>query len=115
MNINEIKMLIAIVPRGKGDEVIAFLRDKNIFLNAILLGKGTDTSRQLDFMGVGDSKKDIVLSAMYAERIAEVMQELASKFKLEEAGRGVAFAIKINSLSGKRLLRYITSSVEEEG
>jgi len=111
---NEIKLLIAIVGRGKGDEMIAFLRDKNIFLNAVLLGKGTDTSRQLDFMGLGDSKKDIVISAMDESIIAEIMQELAAKFRLEEPGRGVAFAIKINSLSGRRLLKYITSSIEEE-
>ncbi len=113
MSLKEIKMLIAIVARGKGDEVTAFLRDKGIFLNTILLGKGTDTSRQLDVMGIGDVKKDIVISAMGADKIKQTMQDLAIKFRLEEVGKGVAFAININSVSGKSLLKYITGTVEE--
>lgn len=109
-----LRMLIAIVPRGKGDEVASFLRARDIFFNTILLGKGTDTSRNLDFMGIGDAKKDIVISAMEASRISPIMQELAYKFRLNEAGRGVAFALNINSLSGRRLLRYVTNTIEEK-
>lgn len=114
MSINEIKMLIVIVARGKGDEVTAFLRNKGILLNTILLGKGTDTSRQLDVMGIGDAKKDIVVSAMESNKIKDIMQDLAVNFRLEEAGRGVAFAININSVSGKSLLKYITGTIEEK-
>ncbi|MGI6213376.1 MAG: hypothetical protein ACOYIQ_02345 [Christensenellales bacterium] len=109
----ELKTLIAIVPRGKGDEIVDYLRERRIFFNTVLLGKGTNTSRNLDLMGLGDSKKDVVLSAMEAKKIKPVMQELASRFRLEEPGRGVAFAVNINSISGMGLLKYITNSIEE--
>ena len=50
----ELKTLIAIVPRGKGDEIVDYLRERRIFFNTVLLGKGTNTSRNLDLMGLGD-------------------------------------------------------------
>lgn len=109
-----IKIMMVIVDRDKGESIVDFLRERNIFFNLILLGKGTASSQWADFMGLGDSKKDIVISAVEAERVNEVLKELDEEFKLHQAGRGVAFTVKIDSVGSKRFLNYCLGIQEDK-
>jgi len=110
---SKIKMLLAIMPRGKGEDVTDFLRDRNILFNLIILGKGTDTSGLSDLLGLGDSKKDIVFSVIEGGRVEEILEELAIEFNLKEKGHGVAFTVNINSVSCQRILNYFTGIMED--
>ena len=109
----KIKILIVIMPRGKGDLVTDFLRDKNILFNLDILGKGTDPNFLFDFLGIGESKKDIVFSVIDATKVTETLDALSERFKLNEKGHGVAFTININSVSCKRILNYFTGVMED--
>lgn len=108
-----IKMLLAIMPRGKGDAVVDFLRERNILFNVLTLGRGADCNRFYDILGLSDCKKDVVISVLDGGLVKEVLEELAIKFKLHEEGHGIAFTIGINSVSCKRILNYFTGLAEE--
>lgn len=109
-----IRLLVVIVERGKGDGIIEFLRDQNILFNVVLLGHGTASKQWQNVLGIGDSKKDIVLSVLAKDRVEDAFNILKEEFNLKEPGHGIAFTVNINSISSKRVLNFCLGKVEEQ-
>jgi nitrogen regulatory protein PII len=103
---NEIKLVITIVDRGKGDHVADFLRERNVFFNTVLLGRGTAASHLADLLGTGDCKKDVVVSVVPHDRVTEILKDVTQQFHIYKPGHGVAFVIDITSISSRRALDY---------
>lgn len=108
----KIKMLITIVDRGKGEKLTELFRENNVMYNLIALGKGTAKSEILDYLGLGQTEKDIVLSVIYDEDVKNIMDILREKMHLREPGNGVAFTIPINSIDSSLALEFISSILE---
>lgn len=105
MSSNEIKAVLTIVDRGKGDAVIEFLREHNVFFSTAFLGRGTAASAWAE-LWTGESKKDIVISVVPKDRVEEIMKSIVEHFQIHKAGHGIAFSVDIGSISGKRALDY---------
>jgi len=103
---NEIRLVITIVDRGKGDHVVDFLRERKVFFNTVLMGRGTAVSPLADLLGTGDSKKDIVITVVAKSKVAETLKDIAEHFNIYKSGHGVAFSIDITSISSRRALNY---------
>jgi hypothetical protein len=110
----KIKMVLAIVPRGVGESMVEFLRERLIFFNLLLLGKGTAASEWADFLALGDSKKDILITAVSAHRSPQILREMDEEFELSKPGRGIAFSVDISSVGGRRILDYWLSAQGEK-
>lgn len=108
-----LKIMIIVVDRGKGEQAVNFLRARNILFNVIMLGHGTAATQWADFTGLGDSKKEVVVTAVDAEKTDEVFSELNKEFGFDKSGRGIAFTVGLNSVSGKNLLNYCLGILEE--
>lgn len=107
-----IKLLVTIIDRGKGEKVTELFRENNVMYNLITLGKGTAKSEILDYLGLGQTEKDIVLSVIHDEDVQTIMNILKEKMHLREPGNGVAFTIPINSIDSSLALEYINSILE---
>ena len=109
-----IKLLTVIVKRGKGDRVVEYLdRECNIPFTEVCMGKGTASSTFLDILGLSGIEKDIVFSAVRADKTDEILNGLAEKFKLNQPGKGLAFTVRINSIGGTELLSRFLKEREE--
>ena len=100
------KLLTTIVARGKGDKVVAMFNQKEIMFNLIILGEGTADSEILDYLGIGEIDKDVVLSIVAEDKIDEVMTDLREKMKFNLPGKGIAFAVPLSSIAA-RMLKHI--------
>lgn len=109
-----IRMLAVVVAREKGDDVVSFLRKQGVNFNIVVLAYGTAPTKWSDFLGLGETKKDIVFSVISAEQSTAILESLAENFHFREAGKGVAFTFDIDSVGGKRVLNYCTNLSEEE-
>jgi hypothetical protein len=105
--------MIVIVDRGKGDAIVRYLREQNVMCNFILPGHGTASQQWLNLLGMGEIKKDVVISVLDKNRIGGIFEGLGEHFGIRGAGHGVAFTVAINSIGGKRLLNYCLGNVEE--
>lgn len=107
-SVKRIKLLIAIVDRGVGDEVVEILRESGVTFNMISPGYGAAGSNIMDYLGLTDSEKDLILSVVSEDKVESVMRKILYKFDLDEPGNGIAFTIPISGVSGPLALRYIS-------
>lgn len=108
----KIKVLITIVDRGKGIKVTELLNEENVIYNLISLATGTAKSEILDYLGLGQTEKDLVISIVHEDDVKNIMNQLKEKMQLKEPGNGIAFTIPISSVDSSLSLEYICSILE---
>lgn len=107
-----IKLVFAIVDRGKGDDVVEILRESGVSYNLVSPAYCASGSDIMDYLGLSNPERDLILSVITEDKVDDVLKKLLYKFNLEEAGNGLAFAIPITGVSGPLALRYISGIYE---
>ena len=105
---NGIKLLITIVPRGLGEEVVELCRKSGITFSLIAPGKGAAGSHFIDLFGLSNPEKDCVFSVVQAPFCHDMMERLNGAFRMNEPNTGICLSIPIAGVSGPRALRYIS-------
>lgn len=103
-----LKLLIAIVPRGKGEDVAALCRENGLTFSMISPAYGAAGTHFMDYLGLSNTEKDCVLSVVRAEFSHEMLNRVHSAMRMDEANTGIAMTIPITGVSGPRALRWIS-------
>lgn len=103
-----LKLLITIVDRDKGQIAVDLLMKEGVLFHRIVLGRGTAKTEILDLLGIGDIGKDIIFSVLPARRIGRAMQRLKKTLQFDNPGHGIAFTIPISSVGGQRTLKHLS-------
>lgn len=106
-----LKLLVTIVNRGKGRDVVDVCRTFCMNYHISLLGTGTATSEILDYLGLGETEKDIIFSSVRTENLDELLEALTKRLKLNKAGNGIAFTVPIKSVGGPKTLNILSGTV----
>lgn len=112
-NPRRIKALFTIVDRGTGKKVTELCQSLGITYNLCFMGKGTANSDILNCLGLGETKKDVILSVVLEEKLSDVFDAFQKQLKLDRPGGGIAFAIPIMSVGGPITLQYISGLFKE--
>jgi nitrogen regulatory protein PII len=110
--IKKIKLLVVIIDRGKGDEVVEILRESGVTYNMISPSYCASGSDIMDYLGLSNPERDLILSVVTEDKVTKVMNKLLYKMDLDEPGTGFAFTIPITGVSGPLALRYISGIIE---
>lgn len=105
-----LRLLVSIIDRGKGERVARLLERHGSLHHTILLGRGTARKDLLNYLGLGESEKDVVLSGIPQANAPSALRHLMQAMQFEAPGRGIAFTIPISSVSGKRALSYLSGN-----
>lgn len=108
----KIKLLITIVDRGKGEKLTEIFRENNVMFNLIALGIGTAKSEILDYLGLGQTEKDIVISVVEEDNVKNTLNILNERMHLKEPGNGIAFTIPISSVDSSLALEFISNILD---
>lgn len=106
---NKTTLIVSIVERGKGDQVVATYKDFGCYPYMKLVASGTASSELLDVLGFANSKRTIVLSIIEDKQSKVFMEELRKRDKLRLHTKGIVFAVPINGISS--LLYKIANDV----
>lgn len=98
----DIEQICLIADFGLGSKLLQTAKNCGIAGGTVLLGKGTVDSRFLDFLGLSDERKEIVLMVAHRETAYQALEKLNEKFKFEKPNHGIAFTTSICSLIGTR-------------
>lgn len=101
MEMKIIKLLITIMDRGKGVRAVDLYRASNLHFNYICLGTGTANSEILDYFGLSETKKDVVLTLIPAARVQDVMCKAGERFHITHPGMGILFTVPLSGISGQ--------------
>lgn len=113
-NIKPIKLLVSIVNRGKGKKIEELFLEIGITYQLICLGHGTANSELLDYLGLGETDKDIVLSVVPKDQVQTALDIIKQKMHFEKPGNGIAFTIQINSVGGPKTLQFLSGLLRKE-
>lgn len=110
------KLLVAIVDRGKAAPLVEVYRERHLPLEYICMGTGTANSRVLDYLGLSETQKDVVLTFVPARSVRDVMRSVDERFDLSSPGRGVLFSCPLSGVSARvpQLLNDGVPPQEEE-
>jgi nitrogen regulatory protein PII len=98
------KLLITITDKGKNRKIINLYKRHNVKYSFVLKGSGTAPSSVLEYFGLDEIEKRIIVSVIPEDLETKVLYDLHNKIKIYEPGKGIAFTIRINSAS-----RYLST------
>ena len=103
-NSNSLKyeLISVIVNFGLGSKVIKTVKEHGISGGTIFLGKGTIKSQLLEFLGLDDIRKEIVLTIAESSLAYKVLDDLEKKFDFEKPNHGIAFTTSVANILGSR-------------
>ncbi|WP_227018078.1 hypothetical protein [Sinanaerobacter chloroacetimidivorans] len=110
--IKKIKLLVAILERGLGEDLAEILRESGVTFNMISPAYRASGSALMDCFGFSNPERDLVLSVVTEDKVDSIMKKIMYKFDLDEPGNGIAFTIPISGVSGPLALRYISGMSE---
>lgn len=91
-------MLVLIVDRNKTRKIVGCMSDHGVFSTFTMLARGTADSEILNLLGLGDSKKEIVLSTLRNSSAKSLLQKLTDDCGLEKPGQGIAFTVPLTGV-----------------
>lgn len=94
-----INWIITIVERGKGDRVAQFLESEQIPIMLVTHGHGTASSKMMDYLGLDEPEKDILVGMATGTRSTDVLAQLNHLIKFCHPGHGIAFTLPLSSIS----------------
>lgn len=103
---NDIELVCLIVNFGVGSKVIKVAKHSGISGGTIFLGKGTIKNRLLEFLELGDIRKEIVLMVAEKKLAYEALEELNREFQLSKPNHGIAFTTSVMNFLGTRNCKY---------
>lgn len=111
---NEIKplsMYVTIVNKGQGNAITSLFQRIGSAAQFVHVGVGTAQKNVLDILGIEDNGKEVVLALIKQELIPDVKNELEAFFASNKRNKGIGFSIKLTSMVGVRLYRFLTDSL----
>lgn len=108
-NVHKLKLLVTIVDRSKTLFYADLIEQFEVNVQMILYGKGTANSQMIDLLGLVESDKSILLSYIREDKVKDVLDTLAEKFKKVKNGKGIAFTVALDSIIGVSIYQLLSN------
>lgn len=102
----QVEQICVIVNLGLGSKLLHTAKKHGIPGGTVLMGKGTINNRILDFLGLSDIRKEIILMVADKKTADQALEKLDEEFKFEKPNHGIAFTTTIRYLAGTRSCKY---------
>ena len=109
-----IRLMVIIVERGKGARAAELVASYGVPVHYGIPGRGTANSELLDYLGLGETEKDVVFSLVPGCTIPGLLQAAGEKLQLATPGKGILFTIPLSAVSGAAA-RFINSQAHRTG
>ena len=105
---NELYLMVTIMDRNKTKRFKALYESCGINVAFDMTGHGTAVSETLEYFGLEESEKAVVMSVVTDDSWKEAKKGLERRLQIDVPGTGIAFAIPMSAMGGKRALYYLT-------
>ncbi len=109
------KLLFSIVNREDAGRLKEVLDECSISLTFAFAGTGTAHSAVLDYLGIGQTEKSILVSLFPETDEERILREIRVKMSLYRVGRGISFTVPLSGISeitAKGLLRAASEKTQ---
>lgn len=89
-------LFMAVVDRGRAEDVLKELRVFGLGNAVVLFGEGTIANKFLEILGLDETQKEVIILTV-SERFEDAVHELMLKaFKIHRKRRGIAFSMPLS-------------------
>lgn len=93
------KLLFSVVNRADEGNLKELLDEHSIALGLGLPGTGTAHSAVLDYFGIGETEKTVILSLIPENDEMALMRAIRHEFSRYRAGKGISFTVPLSGIS----------------
>jgi hypothetical protein len=86
-------LLVAICDRNKSKKIVDLFENSDAVFNLSTLARGTASSKMLSCLGLGETGKTVLFSAMPDGKAQKTLGELNERLDLKRPGHGIAFTL----------------------
>jgi len=110
-DIKKLCLYMIIVPRGQADNITRILKLNKSSAQFIKYGEGTAINAIREILGVENNEKDIIYSVVREDAVPDIKKELDVYFLASKNNRGIAFTIRLTSVMGVKVYKFLTQTV----
>jgi hypothetical protein len=107
-------LMFTIVNRGLGEKIIHLFTEHGVTYNLLMLGRGTASTEILEYLGLGATEKELLLSLTPRYIAKELLMQLDEKLNLNKPGSGIAFTVPLSSVAGSIAINYVKGLPQPE-
>lgn len=97
-----IYMIVTIVDRGLGSKVLDIARESGVHGGTVFLGRGTANHTILDYLGLNDKKKELVILIANEDEGEIAINNISRELEFDEPNKGIAYIEEVNNVWGTR-------------
>lgn len=109
-DLKKIKLLVTVIPRNKTEFYMDFLTGFEVNFQTSVLAHGTARSEMLYMLGLEDSDKSVIFSAVREDNASKALRGLDEKFQSIKDGKGIAFTIPMSSVVGVAIYQFLSNN-----
>ena len=106
----KLKFTFLITKRDLGMKITEFLKNKGIEHYFSFYGKGSANTALLDYLGIGESEKDIIIYPTSEEEAILIMDSIKNS---EYFKNTIAFRVPVKGVSSLNILNYFLKEEKE--
>lgn len=110
----ELELAYVIVSSGLASKVLKCAKASGVTGGTIFLGKGTVKNPVLEFLGLTEVRREVVLMVAEKNTARSALERLDEKFKFSKPNHGIAFTTTACALYGAKDLSYEEIKVNRE-
>ncbi|WP_410496918.1 P-II family nitrogen regulator [Cellulosilyticum sp. ST5] len=105
----QMRAVFTIVDYSRGKQIADIYINEQIPIRIVTHGHGMADSVILDYLGLGENKKSIMISLLSPERTKRIFSILEEKMYIKKPGKGIAFSVPVSSMTS-----FLSSIVEAD-
>lgn len=106
----KLKLLFTVVNRQKAEFYMDLLQSFEVNMQLAMSAHGTAKSEMLDYLGLVDSEKVVIISAIRNDKVNDAMKMLEEKFDTIKNGKGIAYTVPMTSTIGVAIYQFLCNN-----
>lgn len=111
----QLKLMVTITDRPKGELAARVCGELGLHFHLGVFGRGTASSEMLDFLGLGETDRILLLSLVPEPLVAAVKADLVRALHLRHPGKGILFTLPLSGISKRAAACLSRPEPEREG
>ncbi len=101
------KLLFTVVNAQKAEFYTDLIQTFEVNMQMVLSAQGTAGTQVLEYLGLSESDKSVIISVIREDRAKEVLSALEDRFRTVKGGKGIAYTVPMTSTIGVAIYQFL--------
>ena len=106
----KLSLLFTVVDRNKAEFYIDLLQNFEINMQMSLAARGTAAPEMRRYLGLSETEKTVIVSAVREDRVPAALEMLEEKFRTVRNGKGIAFSTPMSGTIGVAIYQFLSNT-----